>query len=462
MDMFMEYADENPEEVALVNPTEGYVVTALLSFLGVAGTAGNALVLYVFSRRTDRLVSTLFILSLAVVDFTTCLIVVPFTVYMEHTTFRVDEDFVCKLYHFLITCNVPFSAMVMVAIAIDRYFCICHPWMNAITSRSARRIIAGLGLLSICIGICVSCMHGIYHPWYLCQDLVYNVSSAPMTFSPSAVPPCGASGPHHPELRPAAPDPCPPMTVGCTTALSESPLTAYSVVTTSTPLESLILRYVKTSECAPTSLLLSDGFQFYYHKFHNSIYAVCFFAVVFLYVAIYRSVLKRRRKRQRESRRTVPTDTCVVLTRSVVAGDTQPSSAIEPKIRLSLRPIENSPSDVGESPRRRFQALSRLPSYDGNLVANMRTAVMLFVVTVVFMITFLPAWLMIMNWVTFSRSVFYLYFANNAANPVIYSFMNRNFRESLKRLLWRNRSSERPRAARNGLKRNRALARARV
>lgn len=449
----MEYVDDDTEELGLINPTEGYVVTALLSFLSVTGTAGNALVLYVFSRRTDRLVSTLFILSLAVVDFTTCFIVVPFTVYMEYTTYRVREDFVCKLYHFLITCNVPFSAMVMVAIAIDRYFCICHPWLNAIGSRAAKRIIVGLGLLAVCFGVCVACMHGIYHPGFLYQDVIYNESSAVET---SAVPQYNASSPN-PKMRPLSLDLCPPLTVGCPTVevLRQSNLTS-TVVTT--PSENLVLHNMKTFECAPNNLLLSDEFQFYYHKIHNSIYAICFFAVVFLYVAIYRSVLKRRRRRQRESRRTIPTDTYVVLTRSVVAGETNQPSVVEPpKVQLSLRTIDSNPSDVGDSPRR-FNALPHLSSYDGNLVANMRTAAMLFVVTVVFMITFLPAWLMIMEWVSFRRTIFYLYFANNAANPVIYSFMNRNFRESLKRLLWRKRSADRPTVQRNGLKRSVRLA----
>ena len=57
-------------------------------------------------------------------------------------------------------------------------------------------------------------------------------------------------------------------------------------------------------------------------------------------------------------------------------------------------------------------------------MANLRTAVMLFVVTVVFVITFLPAFLMALKLIPYNIIVFYFYFANNVANPVIYSFMN--------------------------------------
>jgi len=57
-------------------------------------------------------------------------------------------------------------------------------------------------------------------------------------------------------------------------------------------------------------------------------------------------------------------------------------------------------------------------------MANLRTAVMLFVVTVVFVITFLPAFLMALKLIPYNIIVFYFYFANNVANPFIYSFMN--------------------------------------
>jgi len=61
---------------------------------------------------------------------------------------------------------------------------------------------------------------------------------------------------------------------------------------------------------------------------------------------------------------------------------------------------------------------------EGTLMANLKTAVMLFVVTVVFVITFLPAFLMALRLIPYHIIVFYFYFANNVANPVIYSFMN--------------------------------------
>ena len=69
----------------------------MLALLSLAGTVGNALVLCVFTRRKDSLVSTVYIISLAVVDFVTCLVVIPFTIFMEHGNFCISSDVVCKV-----------------------------------------------------------------------------------------------------------------------------------------------------------------------------------------------------------------------------------------------------------------------------------------------------------------------------------------------------------------------------
>ena len=72
---------------------------------------------------------------------------------------------------------------------------------------------------------------------------------------------------------------------------------------------------------------------------------------------------------------------------------------------------------------------------DRMLYANIRTAAMLFVVTVVFLFAFLPAWLMAHHVVPFSEMIFYMYFIYNTANPFIYAFMKKSFRDDLRKIL---------------------------
>ena len=140
---------------------ELYVVMTYLAFLSVVGTAGNLLVLYLFYQKKDRQTSTLFILALAFVDFTTCLIVIPYTKYMEYVDFNIEYDTLCKLYQFLITSNIPFATLIMVAIAIDRYFCICHPFLHAINLAQAKVMTFCLGLFSTGIGLTATLMFGV-------------------------------------------------------------------------------------------------------------------------------------------------------------------------------------------------------------------------------------------------------------------------------------------------------------
>ena len=69
-----------------------------------------------------------------------------------------------------------------------------------------------------------------------------------------------------------------------------------------------------------------------------------------------------------------------------------------------------------------------------NRAANARTALMLFTVTLVFVVAFLPAWLMAHRIVPTQLMIFYLYFTYNVANPFIYAFMNVIFKEHLRKI----------------------------
>lgn len=95
-------------------------VAVMLILLSIFGSLGNGLVLYVFSKKSDKVTSTIFILALAWTDIFTCLIFMPFTVAVLLLHSRLYFAFFCKLYWFLNTSNVPLSAFIMVAIAVDR------------------------------------------------------------------------------------------------------------------------------------------------------------------------------------------------------------------------------------------------------------------------------------------------------------------------------------------------------
>jgi len=71
---------------------------------------------------------------------------------------------------------------------------------------------------------------------------------------------------------------------------------------------------------------------------------------------------------------------------------------------------------------------------DRNMMANVKTAVMLFIVTLVFAISFLPSLLMANDIIPKNLIVFYGYHLYNVANPFIYAFMNQRFRDDFKNM----------------------------
>ena len=54
----------------------------------------------------------------------------------------------------------------MVAIAVDRYLCICHPWLSAqlMNQSRAKVVVMSLALFAAVIGVCVSLMYGVNRP----------------------------------------------------------------------------------------------------------------------------------------------------------------------------------------------------------------------------------------------------------------------------------------------------------
>ena len=72
-------------------------------------------------------------------------------------------------------------------------------------------------------------------------------------------------------------------------------------------------------------------------------------------------------------------------------------------------------------------------NYSSILLANMKTAFMLFVVTVIMAVVYTPALLTSLGYLPYNPLYWNIIYINNAINPLVYSFMNSNFRISLKK-----------------------------
>ncbi|XP_041468519.1 neuromedin-U receptor 2-like [Lytechinus variegatus] len=126
----------------------------LMSVFLVIGTVGNMLVILVYLRNTKRKQSTAnhFLCSLAITDFTVCIIVVPMHIYFEimamHRRITASE---CKaimvIWHQTLIC----SSWILVGISIDRFYSLCRPFDMRIHSRMVRKIIICIWVMSVLV-----------------------------------------------------------------------------------------------------------------------------------------------------------------------------------------------------------------------------------------------------------------------------------------------------------------------
>lgn len=123
-------------------------------------------------------------------------------------------------------------------------------------------------------------------------------------------------------------------------------------------------------------------------------------------------------------------------------------------ITTYLEVVNNTPHDLSPDSNKQMNSLLNKPinninDNDNNnkdinyntstLIANIKTAFMLFVVTLIMVVVYTPALLTSFNVIPYNPIYWNLYFINNACNPIVYSFLNANFRNSLKNLLFKNR-----------------------
>ncbi|CAG5118367.1 unnamed protein product [Candidula unifasciata] len=130
-----------------------YNIPAMIwvSLLMVVGVVGNSLVVYVYRRRFKKTSSNYFILSMAIFDLIACLVGMPTEIYDLNNPYTFYSSAGCKILRGCEVFTVYGSATVLVEIAFDRYFKICRPLMVVSLSR-----IRMLCLLAVILALLLS------------------------------------------------------------------------------------------------------------------------------------------------------------------------------------------------------------------------------------------------------------------------------------------------------------------
>ncbi|KAK3104913.1 hypothetical protein FSP39_013073 [Pinctada imbricata] len=398
------------------------VVICYLSLFSIAGSIGNAFVLYVFSRKRDKSTTTVFILSLAGTDLFTCLVIIPFTIYYEILSKKINNDLVCKIYQFLITCNVPFSAFIMVVIAFDRYFKICRPWNHVLDVYLARRIIITLLLFAMTLGVITAMTHGVILESNVNNTSADTIMEGDLLNKSQSSENVSARLNHSIStlinFLPTLDETSLSAGISSDVSLNDSQTTSQGIN--------------EIGYCKASSDIFSPEFVLAYQKCHVFLFLISFLLVVILYSLILRTICLRRNQRtqrallngkeRRTSENLHTTHTCTVTTRLTVSENGE----VEMSSRGSRKPM----SEYQRKRKDRNKSIR-----DKQRLANIKTAGILFIVTAVFIVAFLPAWLMAVKVLQPNIIIFYMYYSYNVANPIIYAFFNITFRKEMREVL---------------------------
>ncbi|XP_055897706.1 alpha-2B adrenergic receptor-like [Biomphalaria glabrata] len=138
--------------------TIAYIPTIVyLIILAVVGIPGNCLVLVVYLNKMTMKPLSTFIISMAVLDLVTCTLILPGEIYHLLHIWDFTEPLICQIYEFLSALLVISSGFMLVAIAMIRYMMICHSFKKQVTLTHAKCICS----LNIFIATVASIPHGI-------------------------------------------------------------------------------------------------------------------------------------------------------------------------------------------------------------------------------------------------------------------------------------------------------------
>jgi len=280
------------------------VVMVMLSVFSICGIIGNSLVLYIYSHKKEKSTAGIFIMSLAGTDLFTCVFIMPFTEAIVYLQYYVRFDAACKIYMFFITCNIPFAAFIMVAIAMDRYFCICHPFLHVLNIHRSKLIVLVLLCLASTFGVITSLSHGVY----VYQNVLVE-PELPTHYTNSTVSQ-------------------PVNTTNTTEQLTSDTIASIDELykpwlntnTSDTHNRSGLIENTSRVEsvltyhgfCMPNSLVIGAKFLDTYQIVYAGCYILSFIIVVVLYGLIYRSIHAHRAKRSKRKRSSLyPTTTGV-------------------------------------------------------------------------------------------------------------------------------------------------------
>ncbi|XP_061183166.1 D(2) dopamine receptor A-like [Saccostrea echinata] len=136
----------NDEAVETLIPAIIYVVSLM-----VIGVVGNPIIVYFYGFKLKTTPSYMFIVALAMFDFVICAISMPLEIVDLVRFYTFESAIACRLLRFVNYFMAISSGLILIAIAVDRYRKICKPFESQITIKMAKIIISCALFVSLCV-----------------------------------------------------------------------------------------------------------------------------------------------------------------------------------------------------------------------------------------------------------------------------------------------------------------------
>ncbi|XP_046548918.1 D(3) dopamine receptor-like [Haliotis rubra] len=110
-----------------------------LVILMLLGFVGNSIVCYVYLFKFQSVTTTsYFVVALAVLDLLNCITNIPFEIVDLRHNFTLGSSVVCKIMPLTVTFVSLASGTVLLAVAVDRYRKVCHAFRKQLTKSTAK------------------------------------------------------------------------------------------------------------------------------------------------------------------------------------------------------------------------------------------------------------------------------------------------------------------------------------
>lgn len=388
--LFQKLVEYNDAKATLYIPVIVYMVV-----LTLVGTFGNILVCCVYCCKPTKSSSHFFILALAVLDLLTCVIGMPTEITDLRFPYMFYASAACKLLRFIESVTTIGSSMILIAVAVDRFLRICKLG-KMISVRAAKRIC----VLALFVGVALS--------WPAC--FIFGQSTE--------------------ELEPN----------------------------------------VWGVDCSTDDSMHGTLFPPLYYGFLGLLFICCliFFSVIYIQIGLQiwrQKKAKIGHKHNRDSEYSTKSSRAFSnsSTRDSHTTDGEETDKADTPVEHGSDPIstDNSSEQMNNgytkkksAKDRKFSAISTASvksTSTKRTIKVTRTTVVLFAVTVAYVISYLPFLILMTvrsvkkdfedNLSSAEEVLFKFcvksYFINNAINPIIYSFFNINFRKDARKMIKR-------------------------